>query len=458
MSINISGAVDFRVIDYDNRRFVLFSDIHSGFEGLCSQQCFDSNYNFDEITLQDNVCYTVDGAIKKIIVEAKKYGEYVDVFFETNFYGEPPHRTLLIDPSDSLDLTTRAYRDCLYKGYCPYTNARFHYTDIRQGLSKSSKFLGILPNLMDSITRINKLPMFLNIQSYGNKPLNANVQNFTLSNYIYFFVDTYILGLFISSPILIDTALWKYITILLTSTNYIFDLNDFLDKLLLLDTHKINLFVTVLKKKFSTVSLNRISSTLNKLLEKTLQKVRKWSVEPTMITHRNNKIMSRVKAQLNGLNDQGDIILGEKLEQFITQKLKDVSITYLYNTLNLQYSQVLASLTSGLIKDPKKLPSVPLLHIVSFIMDLYTVARMFRVFPIQYRMKHSQNKVSSDEHIISSYVIAYEGKAHINTITDFLQSLGATINRYNPINSSPDYQRCVSILNENLLLTNNRNI
>ena len=56
MAINISGAVDIRIIDYDNRKFFLFSDIHTGFDGLCPEPC---------VNYLESRCYTVDGFIRK---------------------------------------------------------------------------------------------------------------------------------------------------------------------------------------------------------------------------------------------------------------------------------------------------------------------------------------------------------------------------------------------------------
>lgn len=90
----------------------------------------------------------------------------------------------------------------------------------------------------------------------------------------------------------------------------------------------------------------------------------------------------------------------------------------------------------------RKLPENPLLLITSFIMDLYTIARMLRTFPNEYIKtgKYSQ-------HIVSSYVIAHEGKAHINTITNYLQHIGAT-----PTTHSPESTNilCVNISKSNV--------
>lgn len=88
---------------------------------MCQESCLTSSDNVDG---NDSICYTVDGAIKKIILEANNRDEYVYIFLESNFYGAPPHRVLLPNPIDPLDLTTRAYRNCLYdRSTCQYKNA-----------------------------------------------------------------------------------------------------------------------------------------------------------------------------------------------------------------------------------------------------------------------------------------------------------------------------------------------
>lgn len=449
MSINISGAVDFRVIDYNNRRFILFSDIHSGFEGLCQESCLTSSDNVDG---NDSICYTVDGAIKKIILEANKRDEYVDIFLESNFYGAPPHRVLLPNATDPLDLTTRAYRNCLYdRSTCPYKNARFHYIDIRQGISKGTTFLGVVPNMMDFVRKINKSALWTPLSNKTPGTLLGG----TINDYLTFYVTSYIVRLFVSSDILTNSHLWLFIKILLESDNYTADVTEFLNKILIINNKMSDRFTLALSKIFPKTSLDRIRSALNKLLQDKLNQVRAMSIEPTMIVQRNGLIMSRIRAQLIGLINQGDRNISESLQQYIYDKIQAVSIVNLYKLLRLQYKHLLEYVESvsiiprnqAIVEDHisflrRKLPENPLLHITSFVMDLYTIARMLRTFPNQYIKtgKHPQ-------HIISSYVIAHEGKAHINTITDYLQYIGAVPIIYSPASTN---SRCINISKSNL--------
>jgi hypothetical protein len=438
MSINISGAVDFRVVDYNNRRFILFSDIHSGFEGICTGECLNiEDINID--TRYDNICYNTDAAIKKIILEADNNHEYVDIFFESNFYGPPPHRTLISSPIDPLDLTIRKYRDYLYRVKCPYKNARFHYTDIRQGLSKNIRYLAVVPNIMGLIEKINKSKLFINI------PTRQDI----LVDYLSYFVDSYIVRLFISSETLIDSNLWLFIKIFLESNNYVSDVTAFLDKILIINQKMLDRFISALSHKFKN---NLLSVTLNKLIQDSFNTVKKWSLEFTMIVNRNGNNITRIKSQLSGLINQGDNDLALTIQQFIYQKIQGDSISKLYKILKSQYVHVLGYLESEHNQDKSinylkiKLPVNPLLHINSYIMDLYTIARMFRSFPVQLR----KQKKSQDFHIISSYIIIYEGKAHINTITEFLQLIGGIVTIYN---SSENYQRCITTSKNALIRT-----
>jgi hypothetical protein len=428
MSVNISGAVDIRILYYQHRKFILFSDIHTGFKGLCPQKCLTNNDDVDYIDKND-ICYDIDGAIKKIIIEANKKGEYVDVFFESHFYTDPPHKTLVLNPIDPLDATIRAYRTCLYdKHMCPYKNARFHYIDIRQGMTQNTKFLGLLPNLMNTVTFVNKLPIFNKIPAHND----------VLGDYLPLFTYNHILRLFLGESNITNSNLWRFIDILVESNNYIVDINNFLDRILIIDTSMVDIIVKSLSNRFKQSSVPFISSSLLKLFHFIYNKIRFWATDSTMIVSRDSKILSRIKAQLDGLYEQGDNIMGDMLKQYIYNKIKSLPLTSLTNIVNLQFKYILNYLDSGTYEKEllRKLPENPLLHLSSYIMDMYTISRMFRIFP-------------NSGHVVSSYVVVHQGKGHINIMTEFLQLMGASIDIYNPIQN---YERCVNIPN-NFFLT-----
>lgn len=90
---------------------------------------------------QYSMCYTVDGAIGKIIQDAAINGKYVDVYLES------PIKPKIIEKfsidmflrltyaQGPLNQTIKRFYNCLYdRQDCKYPNARFHYIDIRGAL------------------------------------------------------------------------------------------------------------------------------------------------------------------------------------------------------------------------------------------------------------------------------------------------------------------------------------
>lgn len=76
MSVYVSGPVNIAILRYGQVKFIFFADRHQSFEGTCTDPICDNEMDQN----QNSNCYTVDGAIAKIIHNA-----YVDIYLESPF-------------------------------------------------------------------------------------------------------------------------------------------------------------------------------------------------------------------------------------------------------------------------------------------------------------------------------------------------------------------------------------
>lgn len=128
-SILISGAVGLTVIDYEDYKFILYSDRHTGYQGICDRECYTAKEvnDFNQVSKDNSICYTVDGAIEKIISQAQQEDKYVDIYLEVPFRNKslPHSRTFYYAKSNyirgPLHDTLLQFYSCLYDHInCPY--------------------------------------------------------------------------------------------------------------------------------------------------------------------------------------------------------------------------------------------------------------------------------------------------------------------------------------------------
>lgn len=134
---------------------------------------------------------------------------------------------------------------------------------------------------MDLVRKINKSTQTVNSLSGS------------INDYLTLFVNSYIVRLFVSSDVLINSNLWLFIKILLESNNYVVDATEFLNKIFIIHNNTVDIFSLGLSNRqdktimvssqsalvlFPTISLQRITLTLYKLLGDTIEKVEKsWT-------------------------------------------------------------------------------------------------------------------------------------------------------------------------------------
>ena len=449
----ISGAVDIRVINYMNRVFVLFSDIHRSNQGLCpdcqyynngriedeTSNLLDVNLKvacnfFDsadrELKLPAGRCYKVYHAIRDIIIQADKYNQYVDVFVETPFDSQFNE-----DDKYPLRATIESFNDCLYdKPYCEYNNARFHYIDVRFGTNFAGTVVDLTSNIRARIRANNKRNI---IDTIRNRADNLSIYLNHLSN-------NYITQILINADSFEHTRLRRYYDICLESNNYIYDITKFLNSIFVMQMVYIDTVSLSLINRFSgsqKYTEKHIKSSTKKIFTKIIQKVYDWALYQPMIVVRNGIVIHRLRAQLLGLEKQGDSLIAESIKQYINKLLNRISLKQIVDLTEIQDSTILrylqgydVNLSSSMLYE--SIDTVPLMQISALLVDLYTLARMFRTFPINYRKEGK----SLFTHIPSSYVIEHAGRAHIDIVTDYLVQSGGTIEVYNPIES---YERCV---------------
>lgn len=131
---------------------------------------------------------------------------------------------------------------------------------------------------MDLVRKINKSTQTVNSLSGS------------INDYLTLFVNSYIVRLFVSSDVLINSNLWLFIKILLESNNYVVDATEFLNKIFIIHNNTVDIFSLGLSNRqdktimvssqsalvlFPTISLQRITLTLYKLLGDTIEKVEK---------------------------------------------------------------------------------------------------------------------------------------------------------------------------------------
>ena len=275
---------------------------------------------------------------------------------------------------------------------CPYSNARFHYVDIRSQYEPHSEndentSLQLTHNILDTYIlteRLNKSLARLNNMIENPQPDLYIFDTNTLIDY--FYTETRIDDLF---------------DIYLTSENYVED-------------------VRYLIKDLQTVD------------RQTLDKVEAVLFNPDMIVVADNKIMFRICAQIYALKKEGQHELIHKIMHFSQSKygeyrkkyadLKSWHKLYEIYQQSLSESTSLPSTYSNLLYYAK-----PNTSIDALLVDIYTLSRLFRKFN-------------------AKKVIIYAGDFHIQHYKQFFEDY-LKINFYGYV--SPTYyrerQRCVYV-------------
>ena len=421
MVVLVSGAVSIIVINYNNMKFILFGDRHGSYEGMCNSLC------------ETNICYTVDKVIHEIIDNANNNGEYVDVYLESPVIDPSYHDTssrILLDNNilkGPLKDTIKKYHDCLYTNKCGYNNARFHYIDIRGKLNEASVLLPIKQ-------------IKLALENYINDDIVEKILSYdedSIKIHITFFILEFIISFFFNSDNFIESNLWKYLMLCIESDDFINDFNKTFEKLLIVPTENIESTINLL----SDLYYIDITDNVNIAAQNAIKYVYKWCLDSLVIKEKDGKIMHLLRSQLYGLESQGDIDRAQSIKNYFITNLSSIDISpvkIIFDNFNngrilyLQEYSIVPELFRIYIDNIRIiLPSIEL-----ELVDMYTLSRMFRTYPPEFRSKYK----SLEHHVQPTYIIEYAGLAHIKNISDYLVSLGGDIKIYKP---EVGHRRCI---------------
>lgn len=165
-------------------------------------------------------------------------------------------------------------------------------------------------------------------------------------------------------------------------------------------------------------------------------------LHPSLIIIKHGRVMHKIRAQLFGLELQGDSVRSESIKNYIYGEMSGIDLSKFtetfnyYNNLRIQF---MISQDETLLMGTLPIILLRFLYLIeALLVDLYTLARMFRKYPVEYQ---TGNK-SITPHISPSYIIEYAGFEHIKIITKYLSSQGAEVQLYNAMEGN---MRCVQV-------------
>lgn len=340
-------------------------------------------------------CYDISVFLDAMFRKAKDNDEYVDIYFETSYIHKIGPSHLDIDVVDPLSKTLKIFNQCMARPEvynCPYSNTRFHYVDVRQGIQEDV-YLSII-DVMESINDI--IVNHINdLESYYNAiAIRISLVHHFLSNKM-------------------DITLFK---IYLNSPTYNYHIEAYLDNI----KQKLKMD---LDDEDETQLFNEFSD----------------AVKSINSVHRYNSNSSRIKIQLDELRRQGDEKIANDILEFMFNRYIEIR-----TKIDFRFIPDLMNDVNNIIdgKTDKSIKNVRLIQVDTkfyalgaLLMDTYTLARMFRTFP-------------NNKHNDSSYVVTYTGSVHSRTYNDFFRYyLNVDMDKY----QMSHYERCIKVNPERIL-------
>ena len=171
----ISGPVTAYSGTYNGKNYYFFGDVHRSMTNACDKPCNDFNLT----TLQpigDNNCYDISRLLARIFNNAAAKQELVDFYLEIPLAvvskpEDQPNQQFVMDRVAAFGYLYKLFYifyNCFHRHDCAYDAARFHYVDIRQTygsqkanelmdeiMLKMAKMMGRLPpDIGDSWTTV----------------------------------------------------------------------------------------------------------------------------------------------------------------------------------------------------------------------------------------------------------------------------------------------------------------
>ena len=457
MSLLISEPVAIDIIKYNNIKIILLSDRHFSLEGTCNVEC-SNEAGINNIP----ACYTVRGLIDKIIKDADSKGQYVDVYFETYWPGirdyvklkraqHKQEKALLqmippviqtISRIGSIDLTYRRYFKCFYqKGLCPYKNTRFHYVDIRHHVI--------------GLELLYTIETFLKDMIFEYSPNFYTEREDTLEVHLEFFTMTFIISTFFNTPKFMDSNMWTYYNFIINSDNFTVDVGSYLDLLLSIDRAYVENTIKLLAYRYPEYTIDFITKSVSDKIETTFKLIRGLLLASMYITERRIVVdnvvykvtIHKIRNQLLQLELQGDTRLAESIRQFAYQKFNSFDLSVPIKQFEVYNRNRMLYITTGDVKSFIRPPFKwryfleqleQFTSIDAITMDLYTLGRMFRTYPLQFRKGNKDIM----PHMLPSYIIEHAGAAHIRFMVEYFASIGIQKESFTTVNEG---LRCLGV-------------
>ena len=420
----IQGPVSWYYFETDSelfgisRRFHFFGDIHLSKANGCTDKYKIPCAKVDirgRVSDMNQRCYDITYLLTSLFKNSKEEKRYTDFMLETYFKikSVPTPLNYLSQQNnqekelDYINTLSKIFHQCflISKEQCPYhPYVRFHYVDIRQSIEQPINVLNMyillkIQSLSGLISRYT-LSVYRGIQQNELVDMKKRVVNSI--KFINHLIEK-MYGPQDGSDINYNLELFHLI---LDSDNYVNDLNELLDQLLMgIDTN--------------TENYEELED-----LRRTMVKV---------IATRDGKVQHRVRAQLDELGQENIRIRGTNLADLITEFLlqlyQEVKFTDIYSNWRKFYTIVYPAVLA--IKDKNTALNAqtelknyiisrgsgvhPATTADALLLDGYLLARMFRTFP--------NPRYGRGQHVPADRVITYTGVAHTETYARFFRDI-----------------------------------
>jgi len=402
-SIQINGPVGLNMTSYAGKKYIFFNDFHVDYgridTGKSGKEC-------NSCVNREN-CSDLENLLVNIFSEADENNKGVELYTENSFVkiertGYPVQRT---GGRSYLGNILEFFKDCFTKSDCKFKNTLFQYSDIRSGREEG--------NFIDYL--YYNFTWHLKYQRYGFEVILENefrkaVNEVSKGKYVNNDILKTLIDKLFFQKIDGENVAYNLYKLYLTSDDVINDINNLFDK----------------------VDLDK------KYLEK-------YVFPKPLIVNRDDKIIHRIRSQFLALEKEGKYALSKKIINYILFKYKNYNFNIfsrlkdIINSLEIYNEKILKSKAKqnkfdkyidALDKNVGKFIS-ELTDNKVFIMDSYTLPRLFREFIIP------GTNIKTDKKIV------FAGNFHTRNYIDFFEKeLGTKFKKYN---ESVKKEKCVHI-------------
>ena len=432
--VYLSGAISAYMSKDNNAnvKYLLFGDSHYSMDNMCKGNCNDihSNENENKINETNTNCWEITYIFHDIINKAKQEDKVVDVYIEIPYLGKGivPDKEYIFEQVSKGGYLMKlfgVFYDCITKSpKCMYDNVRFHFIDIRQ------EFIEEDGKYDDSLLVYET---FITTDLYENIILNFNALYSAINNKNDVNSDKKI------------NLIKKYIVLIDNLLERLYDINDPLSsKLFKLYLESDNFEIDMYKELMNDLKL--VESYDKKLMKEIVRSM----IPQHVIVKRRNKVMHKIRAQLESLENENKVVIAKKIKKYIQKEyLKECNfdnmrkawgeIMLIFLTISIQKDKITKEkFVSYLKKIEHRLMTIIEKGVTgsSLLMDTYTLSRMMRTFP--------QSKVHKE----SSYKIIFAGQEHIKRYVEFLEkNMNEKFDKYEPnyVNVNDEINRCFKV-------------